>query len=324
MNKSVTFFWLCLVLGAISASESAGPSADSLFSQWISFKAQYAKKYSSPAEEAKRLDLLAKNKLRAERFNREQSEEANYTLAVNHLSDRTDDEFKRLLGFKMPTTGGHIAELLRSGRGQTGKFLERILDSDEPVPDSIDWRKSSGRVSSVKSQGECGSCWAFSTAGVLEGQELPLKKTNKSIISLSPQNIMDCGSFSADPCDGGSMQKALEDVAAEGGIQSADDYPYLGAESSCKLDKSKVVVANQGASTLPEDEEILKKVVARYGPVSVAIEVTDEGNFRHYKSGVFSDRFCHNNSQYLSHAVLVVGYGTDPSKGGDYWIVVST
>lgn len=316
MNKSAVAFVACLALVAISAYE-ASPS-ESLFSQWTSFKAQFGRKYSGPAEESRRLELLARNKLEVEQFNRDHSERAKYTLAINRLSDRTDDEFKQLLGFKMAPE--HKMSL--SSKRAPSEFVRRILDSDEPVPDFVDWR-TSGRVSSVKDQGNCGSCWAFSTVGVLEGQESPAKKINNTI-SLSPQNVMDCGSFAEAPCEGGSMIQALDDVASEGGIESELDYPYTGVGGdSCKLDKSKVVLANRGRDILPQtDEEALKKAVARYGPVAVAIEVSDHGNFRHYQSGVYTDKFCHQDPQYLNHGVLVVGYGTDP-EGGDYWIVVS-
>lgn len=311
MLKSAVVFAACLALVTISA-HGTNPS-ESLLSQWTSFKARFARRYSHSAEEAKRFDLFARRKLVVDRFNEEQSKEAGYTLAVNHLSDRTDDELKQMLGYKV--------EPERLEQQGPSKFLRNILESEEPVPDFVDWRKSN-RVSSVKNQGDCGSCWAFSAAAVLEGQERPVKQINETI-SLSVQNIMDCGTFSARPCDGGLVSQALTDIAAQGGLETDQEYPYLAEGASCKFDKTRSLIAIKGYETLPyKDEEALKKTVAKYGPVSVGIEVSMNGNFNSYKSGVFHDKWCHRDRQSINHAVLVVGYGTDP-VGGDYWLVVS-
>lgn len=121
-------------------------------------------------------------------------------------------------------------------------------------------------------------------------------------------------------CDGGQVEWALLDIRNMGGINDDLFYPYQARYEYCRFNKDFVVIKNSGMAKLPKgDEEALKKVVAIYGPVSVGIDVIGS-DFVNYSSGVFYSDDC--NSKSMNHAVLVVGYGTDP-KGGDYWLVVS-
>lgn len=73
-------------------------------------------------------------------------------------------------------------------------------------------------------QGSCGSCWAFSSAGALEGQ---LAKRTGQLINLSPQNLVDCVTEN-DGCGGGYMTNAFRYVQNNGGIDSEEAYPYVG------------------------------------------------------------------------------------------------
>ena len=92
------------------------------------------------------------------------------------------------------------------------------------LPDSIDWR-TQGYVTPMKDQGSCGSCWAFSATGSLEGQYF---KTNGKLLSFSDQQLVDCTYASTrDSCaTGGWMDEAFTSVISKGGIQLNSTYPY--------------------------------------------------------------------------------------------------
>lgn len=113
------------------------------------------------------------------------------------------------------------------------------------------------------------------------------------------------------------MGNSYEYIKRIGGLMPAEYYP-LGADSSqypCKYNNTKSVKFSLDYVFLPPgDEETLKNAVATLGPVSVGINGSPD-SFLSYWSGVYDDESC---SQWLTHAVLIVGYGTN--EFGDFWI----
>lgn len=235
----------------------------------------------------------------------------------NHLSDWTSEEYAKINGLRLDRANETGAAYAHNERDE---YLDELLNDDTPVPDSFDWRAVKGRVTPVKNQGGCGSCWAFSATGVLEGQEYAhLINKSEGLISLSEQELVDCSSSNFG-CGGGSPSHALTDIAKLGGIVSNQNYPYVDANRKCQLDRSKVVMKTKGYMLLPKnDEDALKKVVYRYGPVSTGIYATK--NLLSYHSGILNDDICQYHQAVSNHAVLVVGYGTDKATKKDYWIV---
>jgi len=216
---------------------------------------------------------------------------------MNEFADLTQKEWKNRIGFcsmRQPEPRRHLAKL-------------------NPVntPASVDWRDK-GAVTPVKNQLECGSCWAFSSTGSLEGLNFI---TNGKLESFSEQQLVDCSqSFGNNGCDGGLMDYAFEYVAAKG-IESETTYPYKALTGTCRYSKAKVLFKNKAYEDIPQrDNDALAAAVAQQ-PVSIGIEA-DTSAFQMYTSGVFNDANCGTN---IDHGVLIVGYGTE--NGNDYWIV---
>lgn len=187
-------------------------------------------------------------------------------------------------------------------------------ESMDSLPTSVDWR-ANGWVTDVKDQAQCGSCWAFSTTGVLEGQHANV--TGK-LVSLSEENFVDCVS-SCEGCGGGWPYLA-EDYAVKNGVDTEASYPYTaggGMGGNCSYNKTNVGARFTEVVKLPQgDGDALWHAVGTVGPMSVAIDAEDD--MMMYKAGIFSSTSC--SKSMLDHAVLAVGYGVT-NTGKKYYIV---
>merc|ERR1719187_422199 len=207
-----------------------------------------------------------------------------------------------------------------SGTKEARKVLTTSMD-DPPLPASIDWRtKAPGSVTAVKDQKICGSCWAFSATGSLEGQHF--LKTNKSV-SLSEQQLVDCDKVDHG-CFGGLMDNAFKYIKTNNGIDTEASYPYKAKRGNCTFSPDNVGATVTGFVDIEHgSEDALQKAVATVGPISVAIDA-HLPSFHFYKKGVYHDKKC--SSTMLDHGVLAVGYGVDkPHEDGhhakNYWLV---
>ncbi|XP_030476319.2 vignain-like [Syzygium oleosum] len=228
-----------------------------------------------------------------------------YKLKLNKFADMTNHEFRSL--YAGSKVGHH--RMFRGVRCGSESFM---YEEFTPVPPSVDWREK-GAVTNVKDQGQCGSCWAFSTVAAVEG--INYLKTNK-LFSLSEQELVDCDTTQNQGCNGGLMDYAFEFIKQKGGITSESNYPYLATDGTCNVAKeNSPVVSIDGHENVPvNDEDALQKAVANQ-PVSVAIEASGS-DFQFYSEGVFAG----NCGTDLDHGVTIVGYGST-LQGTKYWIV---
>ena len=228
------------------------------------------------------------------------------SLALNKFGDLTSTEFKALY------TGGYVRDEscavieqkqpqnLRGSFANIDELEYELLD----LPQSVDWRQE-GAVTAVKNQGNCGSCWSFSTTGALEGLYFI---THGNLLAFSEQQLVDCDSKDSG-CNGGLPEDAFE-YTANKGIETEQDYPYTTADGTCKYDASKAIKVNSGHKAVtPQSANALKAALA-VQPVSIGIEA-DEDVFQFYSTGVISK----NCGDTLDHAVLAVGYTTVGAEG---------
>jgi cathepsin L len=266
-----------------------------LFVQWMQ---QHGKSYNHE-EFQHRYAIFKTNQAYVDRFN---AENESMKLAMNHMGDLTNAEFRKIyLGVKVPANTQLGGEAF-------------VPEESQALPASYDWRQK-GAVSGVKDQGQCGSCWSFSTTGSTEGCH---QISTKNLVSLSEQNLVDCsGSYGNMGCEGGLMTQAMQYIIANGGIDTESSYPYTAEDGTCQYSASNSGATLKNFKNVKQgDEGDLQKSVYQ-GPTSVAIDAS-QSSFQFYSSGVYNEPAC--STSQLDHGVLAVGWGNDPS-GGDYWIV---
>ncbi|XP_020781202.2 procathepsin L-like [Boleophthalmus pectinirostris] len=275
--------------------------------EFHAWKIKFGKSYSSPSEEARRRDVWLRNRELVLEHNMLADQGVkSYRLGMNYFADLENHEYRSLVS----------QGCLRSFNSSLPRHDSTFLHTPDLIdpPPSVDWREK-GYVTPVKDQKACGSCWAFSATGSLEGQTV--RKTGK-LVSLSEQQLVDCsGDFGNWGCWGGWMNAAFEYIQASGGIESEDTYPYEAMDGPCRFDPAFVKATCRSYKNIPSGNEMaLQDAVGKVGPVSVAIDASQD-SFMLYESGVYDEPKC--SSTELNHGVLVVGYDTQESQ--EYWIV---
>ena len=270
-----------------------------LFGLWVQ---GVSKVYETVEEYEKRFGVWMDNLKYVVEYN---SKHSSHWLGMNHFADLTHEEWKNVVRF------GYRGERDMNAVKNEAPF--RYKDSE--MPEIVDWREKNA-VARVKNQQMCGSCWAFSTTGAIEG--INAIKTGR-LVALSEQMLVDCDTSRDHGCHGGLMDFAFDFVLENGGIDTEESYPYKAEEGQCDVNRrDRHVVTIDGHEDVPPNDEVsLMKAVANQ-PVSAAIEA-DQRSFQLYGGGVF-DAECGTE---LNHGVLIVGYGT--AKNGTrempYWII---
>ncbi|XP_050527027.1 procathepsin L-like [Daktulosphaira vitifoliae] len=262
---------------------------------WNIFKDTHNKTYSRTKEIHHRL-VWEENFHHTKKHNDEAKDgKHNYTLYLNHLSDMPpkmyDRHFTRLSHSKLPASKKVVISNIHRHHNVT------------QLPEEFDWRDK-GFKTPAWNQLDCGACYAFSIASMLEGQ---LFKETGKLHTLSSQQIIDCSiAYGNLGCSGGSFRNTLEYIKRVGGIMQGIDYTYKAKETLCHFRKFKAILQISSWSILPPfDEHALKATVALVGPVSVSVNASPK-TFQLYSSGIYDDPMC--SSTYVNHAMLLIGY----------------
>lgn len=259
---------------------------------------QFAKKYAAFKDNVEKARLLNK-------------QSNSNSFGITKFMDMTEEDF----------AATYLSKKMMS-RENAPSFIQKVEDYPvRDLPTSWDWR-TKGAVTPVKNQGACGSCWAFSTTGNVEGAWF--LKTGK-LSSLSEQNLVDCdkecdsqGDCDAG-CNGGLMWNAFEYIIKNKGIDTESSYPYEGIDDTCRFNKANVGANITSWKMAPTDENQLAQWLIDNGPVSIAINA---GPMQYYVGGIADPLLC--NPKHLDHGVLLVGFGVGKNwlgKEEPYWII---
>jgi len=303
MQKSIAVF--LIALGVASAMIPLPGSEASVYWSW--FKREFGKNYS-PVEEEARFRIFENNVELIHHLNA-QDDSASY--GITQFADLTHEEFAQFY-----LNGGKDIHVVRGDHHN----YQDICPETSDVPAEIDWRDKNA-VTGVKDQGSCGSCWAFSTTGHIEGA-YALK--HGDLKSFSEQQLVDCD-HECDPedprscdagCNGGLMWNAFQYII-KNGLEEESAYPYKGRGGRCAEDPSLYVAHVSDWAHVDDaegNEDLMRGILARNGPLPIAINANP---LQFYRGGVLNPRSC--NPRALNHGVLAVGFGNDGGK--DFWLV---
>ena len=265
------------------------------------FQEKFTKEYENLEQLKERFQIFSENMRVIILHNLDNTQ--NFTMGINQFTDLSPEEFRTQ----------YISGMEKKSVELFG--CKQFSSSASGSPKYLDWRDH-GAVTSVKNQGQCGSCWTFSSTGAIEGA---WSISTGQLINLSEQELVDCAtgrSYGSKGCSGGQMDGAFKYVIENG--QCADSsYPYTSGvtKTGGTCQKCAAVAHISSCSNVtPNDQVSLRGAVAQQ-PVSIAISA-DTKIFQSYSGGVITSISCYTS---LDHGVLITGYGTE--NGIDYWLV---
>jgi len=266
------------------------------------FMETYGKNYS-PEEYQYRLAIFKDNMEKVRLL--QKTEQGTAVYGSTMFADLTEEEFStRHLGFRVDLKQ-------RMKRKQAKIPLHHLRN----LPDAFDWRNFSA-VTPVKNQGSCGSCWAFSVTGNIEGI---YAVKHKNLVSFSEQELVDCDKMD-DGCNGGLPENAYKALEKLGGLETEGDYPYDGHNDKCHFNSTLVAAKVTGFVEVSKNETEIAAFLVKNGPVSIGINANA---MQFYFGGVSHPWKFLCSPKNLDHGVLIVGYGVHATrkKSVPYWIV---
>lgn len=297
MQKQVAIILMAMVMGSLCHSSTNHDSLEELFSKWSSWKAKHQRTYSSSEEESYRFQVWQANKRDIE-----ENPGDGYTRALNMFSDMTKAEWRSIYINPIPIIDVKPEE-------------EEEVQEHYQVPNSVDWDKQ-GKTQKVVSQGQCGSCWSFSTMGTYNAA-VAIK--TGTVGDFSQQQLVSCsGSYGNGGCGGGVVLWGLNYIKDKSVCTNAD-YPYTSGKSrdtgKCNSTKEKACVGKN--PKIKENKRVASNncdalaAAAATTPIGVAVDADRWGD---YDSGIFSS--C---GDQINHAVTLTGF-----VKGKYWKIANS
>jgi len=279
---------------------------------WASWKAAFRRNYTHRNPdgqllgtyiEARRRAAFDANVARIRRHNAEaDAGRRSFRMGVNGFSDLTYEEWRAAyLDLRYAS---------RRSRRPGGGHVRHLNSSGPPPKPAWDWR-GMGAVTPVKTQGQCGACWAFAATGSAEGA---YQIATGALRTLSEQQLLDCGAKEGGQgCMGGTPEEAFNYMVDNNGLDSEGEYKYMAGQLPCwyAAEEREVATIDKYSQVLPHNSEPALVAAVAQVPVAVAIDA-DQPDFQSYRSGVYDGRKCGTTP---NHGVLVVGYTAQ------YWIV---
>ena len=291
MNKfilALTFIALALALTPEVKEEKKA------FKKFQKFITKYGKTYFLIQEYMARFKIFKKSLLK-------RNSAGLYKKGITQFSDLTENEFRR-------TYLNLDINVLN-----TIKYTDIDVVATGNADETFNWVEK-GALGKIKNQGSCGSCWAFSAVGNLEGLYWIKYSENKR---FSEQQLVDCDDVE-EGCNGGLMEYTFAWIKKNGGLKLEEDYPYKGRDQTCKQDVTKnVVKVADFVKLTTTDEEAIKDYLFQTGPLAIALNANP---LQYYYGGIVDDDASSCEPEGLNHGVVLVGYGTT-DDGIDYWIV---
>jgi len=287
------YFVLALLVCSVFAAD--------VYDMFVDWTLEHGKLYSNAQEHVNRFNAFKSNYALVRHLNRQ----GKGVFHLNKFADLTQEEF--------------AAKYLRATPINKMPRPTMPYVADRDYPEYKNWAEE-GAVTAVKNQEQCGSCYAFSATGNMEGVWF---LAHKNLPSISEQQVVDCEQecmifpgtteeVCDDGCQGGLMPNVFE-YAIKIGMVEENAYPYRGVDQTCKLDKSKIKYHFSKWFMIDQDEDAMVAALNTNGPLSVALDATF---WSFYHSGIY-DSSC--SSTTMNHGVLLVGYGEEAGK--KYWLI---
>jgi len=287
------------------------------------YQKDFGKEYSSPKEYIQRKAIFESNLKDIQNHNANRDSNT-YIKGVNKFTDMTQQEFEAFTqGF--PSVPKNIKK--NSAISERSLKALRAKYANYKFEDTFSW-VDQGVVTSVKDQGQCGSCTAFAVTGAVES--CFAIKSGEVFDDLAEQFLVDCAygysdddGFDAQGCAGAWPQAYLAYLEKEtsGQHQMESAYPYTARDGTCSASDAGYYTGETMKSSISywgTNEDDLKAMLVEHGPVVTGM---DASHLSSYHGGIFHHWRCCNAASSSScvddnnHAVLVVGYGPG------YWLV---